>query len=408
MWMAILKNAKGNFVELETMLEGVDSKYLKGGLYFPRSDLPKKVYEELWFFIKKNMGRMRYHIGLHDKGGFDVYPQVNGNNDYSKTPENYAYSLKIRPMVPPTLRQTASWMGALVKPENVLSNWKTPDKYEEYKSRLQQLQGFKDAFPDITVPHRYRDDTFEENPRYTPYREEFDEWVKENMIENPKKDQTIRFNLPHQETHTLPAFGGSKSRAFRTGEDRSGSALVNNLREKQTEHQAYKEGREGTIDNLKSFKMPNQEEWDAVHSGYFILKVYHNKKRIINVDLRLNVGFKMPPVNLNIIYKEWKSLDEEGKRLSTGTIGGPTATAGFTPLTPKKQEEKWKLFSVKLDKMWDKWRKAVDEWHDWYKAYDKHMESQEDQVKVQKALVAIFDMAQNYEEERFDVNDLFK
>ena len=169
MWMTILKNAKGNFVELEKMLEGVDSKYLKGGFYFPRSDLPNKVYEELWAFIKKNMGRLDWNKEIHDKGGFDAYPQVNGNNDYSKTPENYAYSLKMRPMIPPTRKQASTWKGLLIRPETIAENWKNPEDFEEHNRRRKELNSLHDVYPDITVKNRWGRDSIEEDPKYAPY-----------------------------------------------------------------------------------------------------------------------------------------------------------------------------------------------------------------------------------------------
>ena len=369
--MDILKNAKGNFVKLERLLEGVDSKYLKGGFYFPRSDLPDNVYDELWAVIKREMGEFRQK-GELKTGGFDAYPQVDGNNDYSKTPENYTYKLKIKTMVPPTLQQKASWEGALVKPEYVKDNWKKPDSFEEYEKRLRQLEEFKRAFPDIPPTSRFGSP--KENPRFTRWRKEFDEWVKENMVENPKKDATMR-NNPMANV----GLGVQQHRKRGRGlfEDIHGVGVeeTDELTGKKRKYTS----RHLPFDLSQSTRKPSQKEWDAVHSGFFILKVFHKKAQMININIKLDTGFRMPPTNMNLLW------DKEKNRPSKLSQKKPNPNQRLGDNTPNETG----------------WNQTNLDWRQWYADYDKHTETKDyaNQVKLQKALASIFDLAQNYKTE---------
>lgn len=276
MWSLILKNAKGNFSELEKLLEGVDDKYLPGGFYFPRADVPNALYEELWLLIRSSL-RGWPEDGKTETGGFDIIED--GNH------ENYQYRLWVKPLVTPTPSQASSWKGLLIKPETIAENWKTPEDFEEHKKRREQLNRLHDAYPDTTVKNRWGRDSIEEDPKYTPYREEYDEWVKDNM--KPESEREAKFSTKGRIGNRIPE---SFVAGGKLGETSPVSPHV------------------------------DKEAWDKAHKGHFKLKVFHKKKQIININIQLKLGIKPPPRNPWSYGHRHKLSMREGKEVTNASI----------------------------------------------------------------------------------------
>ena len=209
MWMTILKNAKGHFVELERMLKGVDRKYIKGDLYFPR-DKSLDFYENLWRLIQQEVRRKTgfgafgmFADDSPNKMRFNIVTNrpATKNKPARREIQEYTVSLKVKPLITPTKRQAAGWKGMTIKPQEIEGNWKTPEAAEEYKKMRGELAKLKELYTEeYFKPSRYggRGD-FDTRIKpahesfYNSKIEEFNEYIKENMVsEEERKDEHSR------------------------------------------------------------------------------------------------------------------------------------------------------------------------------------------------------------------------
>jgi hypothetical protein len=334
MWMTILKSAKGHFIELEKMLRGVDRKYLRGDVYFPREETPS-FYEELWTIIRKQL-RLTFSQSQWGqlnppsviKETFRVLPE-----DRKGHAKKYTVRLNMKSLITPTPKQAASWKGIMLKPEAVKSNWKSPEAMEEGKKRKRELDELTATYTEPylapTFSRRMKEKT-RVMPQHVEFvaqqKKQYEEWVKENMI--PESERVDEFSTHGRISNKPPS----------------------------------------TWDMSTVSSSVDKGAWEKAHTGHFILMVYNEKgNKILNIQIRLNVGFKPPPRN------PWSFPS--------------TSDMSLAEL--------------------QKYKKSQKDWNLYWKEYVGHQKSDEykEQTKIQKALLKVFDILSEPKPE-IDIADL--
>lgn len=308
----ILKSGKAHLLELDRMLRGIDKKFFRGDIYFPRNE-SDDFYNGLWEEIKRSMKSYGDGKTVKVKRRYSVIED--------RKLKEYTLRINARPLLADaTLAEQITWGGALVKPEIIPENWAGGQgditRFRNLNNQIEEAKN-KQASKEYIIE----------------LEEERHKFLTENfMARKPKIARGI--GVKGDDKRVVPIFSPSnmKNRLESMGLD---------------------------ISDVSNFV--NEEKWKEAHTGHFILMLYKDGRKIINIQLRLNVGYKPPPTNPYYYEKVaqqrggWNKIDRETFR---------------------------------------KWQEAQAAWIRYWKEYDAYMESEdaETQVKIQDALDKVFDI----------------